>query len=82
MKGLLTGSFNPPTTGHLDLIKRALLLFNPLVIGVGENLSKRSIEGFSQKECKNLLEKCLKGQKNIKIILLQGLVTDLVKKKR
>jgi pantetheine-phosphate adenylyltransferase len=82
MKGLLTGSFNPPTIGHLDLIKRAQLLFTPLIIGVGENLSKRSIEGFSQKECKNLLEKCLKGQKNIKIILLQGLVTDLVKKEK
>lgn len=36
-----TGTFDPPTLGHLDIVARAAALFDRLVIGVGANSSKR-----------------------------------------
>ena len=37
------GSFDPPTNGHLDIVDRAARLFDRVVIGVGRNLSKRTV---------------------------------------
>ncbi len=35
------GSFDPPTLGHLDIIRRSAALFDQLVVGVGNNPTKR-----------------------------------------
>jgi pantetheine-phosphate adenylyltransferase len=43
-----TGSFDPPTLGHLDVIRRAAALVDRLVVGVGANAAKAPI--FSQDE--------------------------------
>jgi pantetheine-phosphate adenylyltransferase len=37
------GSFDPPTNGHLDIVERAARLFDRVVIGVGRNLSKKTV---------------------------------------
>ncbi len=47
-KALFAGSFDPPTLGHLDLIRRAALLFKELTVGVTVNLSKQ--ESFTVQE--------------------------------
>ena len=39
--GFFAGSFDPPTLGHLDLVRRALALVDRLVVGVGSNADKR-----------------------------------------
>ena len=41
--GVYTGSFDPPTLGHLDIIARAARLFDRLVIGVGTNAGKQPL---------------------------------------
>lgn len=38
-----TGTFDPPTLGHLDVIRRGRVLFDQLVIGVGVNPNKRML---------------------------------------
>ncbi len=38
---LFPGSFDPITKGHEDLVKRALLLFDEVVIGIGQNSNKK-----------------------------------------
>ena len=56
-KAIYPGSFDPPTWGHIRLIRRAAKLFDVLIVGIGENLKKRKgvftiqekIDGF-QKE--------------------------------
>lgn len=40
MKVLIPGSFDPPTNGHIDVIKRSLELFDDVVVGVVVNPSK------------------------------------------
>jgi pantetheine-phosphate adenylyltransferase len=38
--GVYPGSFDPPTNGHLDIIRRATRVVNKLIVGVAVNLSK------------------------------------------
>lgn len=39
---LLPGSFDPPTLGHVELVDRALRLFDGVVVAVGQNSSKQA----------------------------------------
>ena len=52
--GLFTGTFDPPTLGHLDIIERANSLFDELYVGVFKNDQKNPL--FSTEERKKLLE--------------------------
>lgn len=44
-----TGTFDPPTLGHLDIIKRAIKLADRLVIGVSTNSSKSPLFTLEQR---------------------------------
>ena len=40
-RAVFAGSFDPPTLGHLDLVRRGLALFDGVVVGVGHNPNKK-----------------------------------------
>lgn len=67
VKACLTGSFDPPTLGHLDIIERAKKLPFELVIGIGENPEKKAFLPISKR--KKLLEE-LTG---LEVVLIKGL---------
>ncbi len=46
---LFPGTFDPITLGHLDIIHRALPLFDQLVIGIGTNASKQPMFTVEQR---------------------------------
>lgn len=48
--GLFTGSFDPITKGHIDLIERASKLFDCLYVGIFYNLEKKSFLVLKQKK--------------------------------
>ena len=48
MKILIPGSFDPPTNGHIDVIKRCSKIFTEILVGVVVNPSKESL--FSREE--------------------------------
>ena len=54
-KALYPGSFDPPSSGHLDIIKRALSICDTLVVGIAHNPMKKPM--FSYEERKILLKK-------------------------
>jgi len=78
-KALYPGTFDPITNGHLDLIERALALFDNLIIAVAENPQKKPL--FSLAERKELLKKVLAGFQRIEIIGFEGLTAQLAKEK-
>jgi pantetheine-phosphate adenylyltransferase len=47
--GLYPGTFDPPTLGHLDIVKRALKLVDRLVIGVGTGTGKNPLFSFEER---------------------------------
>ncbi|HEX7725697.1 MAG TPA: pantetheine-phosphate adenylyltransferase [Rhizomicrobium sp.] len=47
--GLYPGTFDPPTLGHLDIVKRALKLVDHLVIGVGTGTGKNPLFSYEER---------------------------------
>lgn len=66
-----TGSFDPPTLGHLDIARRAARLFDVLVIGVGANSAKTGL--FSIDERLALLRAETADMANVEVRAFDGL---------
>ena len=77
------GSFDPITYGHIDVIKKALKLFDKIVVGVSDVSSKNYL--FSSEERIEILNKALfkdlkLNKKKIIVVSFSSLTTDLCKK--
>ena len=75
---LYPGTFDPVTSGHLDIIKRAAGVCDKLVIGVLPNSAKHP--WFSVDERKELLEKVTKSLSNVYVETFDGLTVDFGRK--
>jgi pantetheine-phosphate adenylyltransferase len=71
------GSFDPPTNGHIDIIGRALRLFDRVVIAVTVNVSKRPM--FSLEERMGLIAACFPDEPRVVVESLDGLLADYAK---
>ncbi len=78
-KAIFPGSFDPITLGHKNIIEKALLLFDKIVIGIGENDSKNNLLTIKKRIL--LLEKCFNNNPKIEILTYQGLTIDFCIKK-
>lgn len=68
------GSFDPITRGHESIIKRALSLFDEIVIGIGNNTSKQYY--FSQERREHFIKNVFAGEKKIRVIVYSGLTIN------
>jgi pantetheine-phosphate adenylyltransferase len=62
------------THGHLDVIERAAVLFDEVVVAVGVNASKRRL--FTDDERMGMLTEALAGHPNVSVTGFEGLLTD------
>ena len=62
------------TRGHIDLVERALQLFDSVTVAVAENISKRPV--FDLAERLELLQQVLPDSPGIKVTSFSGLVVD------
>ena len=76
-KALFPGSFDPITLGHVDIINRALPLFDKIVIAIGVNTDKNYM--FSLQERIAFIEKTFANEKKITIETYRGLTVDFCK---
>ncbi len=65
------GSFDPITNGHVDMAKRALKMFDKLIIIVANNIEKKYF--FTIDERVNLVKKTFAGMDNVEVIKGEGL---------
>lgn len=72
-----TGSFDPVTLGHLNVIQRASRLVDELVVGVGINSDKKSL--FSPEERVDLLRQVVKPFVNVRVEMFSGLAVSFVR---
>src|SRR3989338_6435876 len=73
------GSFDPVTNGHIDVIERALKIFDKVIVTVGDNPGKKPT--FTTEERMEMLKESTKHLKNIEIGSFSGLLLDFVKSK-
>jgi pantetheine-phosphate adenylyltransferase len=68
------GSFDPPTRGHEDLIRRSLALADRLIVAVAVNVSKQPL--FSVDERLAMLRTMCQGEPRITVESFDGLLAD------
>ena len=68
------GSFDPITTGHVDLIKRFLPLFDEIIVAIGVNSQKKYL--FPLEKRLHWLEEVFKDEPNIKVGHFENLTVD------
>ena len=78
-RAIYPGSFDPITNGHLDVIHRAVRLFDELVVGIALNDQKHASTLFPLAERVNLLEKVCAGISNVRVATLEGLLVDFAR---
>ena len=71
---LFPGSFDPFTKGHLDIVQRGSLLFDKVIIGIGNNTSKQ--RHFPLDVMKERIEFCTKGNPKIEVTVFEGLTSS------
>ena len=69
------GSFDPITNGHLDIIERALNIFDQVIVAVTRNVEKDA-PLFSEIERKDLIRESIAYLKNVKVDSFEGLMVD------
>ena len=75
---LFPGTFDPITAGHLDIIDRALPLFDQIVVGIGRNAKKTPL--FSEDNRLNWIRECYKNNPKISALAYEGLTVDCCNK--
>lgn len=75
---LFPGTFDPVTFGHLDIMERALPLFDKLVIGIGVNTNKAPM--FSPEQRAGWLNEIFSQEPKVETVIYQGLTVDCCKR--
>lgn len=72
------GSFDPPTDGHLNIVDRALKIFDKVIVAVAVNTTKNPI--FTPDERVEMLRQIFKDHNNVQIDKFEGLLAEYAKK--
>jgi len=78
MKAVFPGSFDPPTSGHVNIIKRAASIFDELIVVIAENRQKKYL--FSSDERVSMIKELVKDLKNVSVNVCDCLIVDFMKK--
>ena len=78
MTGIFTGSFDPFTVGHDDILRRALPLFSRIVIGVGVN--ERNQYMLSAEERCAAIRRIYEGEEKIEVKAYSDLTVDFARR--
>lgn len=73
-----TGSFDPITLGHLNVIERASRLVDKLIVGIGVNIEKQSL--FSPDERVDLVRRSVSHLNNVEVQSFSGLAVKFVRR--
>ncbi len=72
---MFPGSFDPFTEGHLNILTRALTMFDEVVVAIGINQDKR--EFFSTEQKIDIVRQATAGMKGVRIVNYDGLTIDI-----
>ncbi len=72
------GSFDPITKGHENIVRRALPLFDKIIVAVGHNVDKKSL--FTVEQRMDFIRKTFAATPNISVETYDGLTVDFCKK--
>jgi len=71
------GTFDPVTRGHIDIVRRALKMFDGVVIGVADSPAKQPF--FNLEERLDMLQTVFEGHKNVQVQPFSGLLIEFAR---
>ncbi len=71
---LFPGTFDPVTLGHVDIINRALSLFDKIIVGIGINSAKKPM--FSPEQRMEWFKEIYKGEPKVESMVYEGLTIN------
>jgi len=75
---LFPGTFDPVTLGHVDIINRALPLFDKIVVGIGVNTSKAPM--FPHQQRLQWIKEIYRDEERVEGAVYEGLTVDFCRK--
>lgn len=72
------GTFDPFTNGHLDIVNKALLLFDELIIAIGHNANKKHL--FSLEKRLEWINAVFENESRVRVDSYQGLTSEFCKR--
>ncbi len=75
------GSFDPVTSGHLDIIRRSAKLFDRVIVVVMSNYRKTNTSIFTVEERMELLRRCTNDLENVEVDCDFGLLAEYARRK-
>ena len=75
---LFPGTFDPVTLGHVDIINRAIPLFDKIIVGIGLNTSKAPM--FTAEQRLQWVKEIYKDEERVDAAIYEGLTVDFCKK--
>ena len=79
-RAVYTGVFDPIHLGHLDIIQRAITIFDELIIGVGNNPDKAPF--FTIEERVRLIQSVVTGYPTVRVVPFAGLAVRFVREQK
>jgi pantetheine-phosphate adenylyltransferase len=79
-RAIFPGSFDPITLGHVDIIKRALPLFDEIIIAIGVNADKKYM--WSLEERTSYIEKTFANESKVRVKTYSGLTVHFCKEEK
>jgi pantetheine-phosphate adenylyltransferase len=73
------GSFDPLTSGHVDIIERGARIFDEIIVAILANVEKTPL--FSETERIDIIQDVFKGHANVKVETFNGLLVDYAQRK-
>src|SRR3989338_7171447 len=77
---LYPGTFDPVTLGHLDVIKRALKLFDRVIVGIADNPAKKHF--FALADRVNMVKESVSLLEGVEVKSFSGLLVDFARKNK
>ena len=74
---MFPGSFDPFTAGHLNILKRALTMFDEVIVAIGVNIDKRG--HFSTEKKLDIIRQATKGLEGVSVISYDNLTIEKCK---
>jgi pantetheine-phosphate adenylyltransferase len=76
-RAIYPGSFDPITFGHVNIVKRALKIFDQIIVAVAINTTKQGT--FTIEERVDMMQEVFKGEPNVEVVSFSGLLVDYVR---
>lgn len=79
-RAVYPGTFDPPHLGHLDIVNRALKLFDHVIVAIAKNPRKSLL--FDAQERVDMFSQMVKDLKKVEVKSFDGLLVDFMKKEK